>query len=91
MRSEGNVYRVPGLVTLLRWTLEKRILATDEISRDGNDWQTVSSHKTLRPYFAALRTERELRRELRAMRERIRELERGARPGSHPRAVKRND
>ena len=73
LRQEGRSYPIQNLSLLQRWIVEKRVLATDEISIDGETWELVSRLGELRPFFGVLRQLRETRRELSATRERLQE------------------
>jgi len=71
LRQESKVYTVRSLALLQRWIVEKRVLATDEISVDGEVWELVSRLSELRPFFTVLRSLRETRRELVDTRDRL--------------------
>ena len=73
LRQEGKTYKVQGVGLLQRWIVEKRVLATDEVSLDGEEWDLVSRLSELRPFFAVLRQLRETRRELLSTRNRLKE------------------
>jgi predicted Zn finger-like uncharacterized protein len=72
LRQEDKVYTVRNLALLQRWIVEKRVLATDEVSIDGDEWELVSRLSELRPFFTVLRSLRETRRELQHTRDRLR-------------------
>jgi len=71
-RQEGKTYPVRDLSTLQRWIIEKRVLATDEVSADGETWESVVRVAELRPFFDLIRQLRETRRELQYTRDRLR-------------------
>ena len=75
LRQEGRVYTVRDLSLLQRWVIEKRVLATDEVSADGESWELASRLNQLRAFFAVLRQLRETRRELQQTREHLKVLE----------------
>ncbi len=93
LRQEGRTYPIQNLSLLQRWIVEKRVLATDEISIDGKTWELVSRLSELRPFFGVLRQLRETRRELSHTRERLQEtLElRSVEPAEVPRARTTDD
>lgn len=71
-RQEGKTYPVRDLSTLQRWIIEKRVLATDQVSADAETWENVIHVAELRPFFDLIRQLRETRRELQYTRERLR-------------------
>jgi len=75
LRQEGRVYTVRDLSLLQRWVIEKRVLATDEVSADGESWELASRLSQLRAFFAVLRQLRETRRELLQTREHLKVYE----------------
>ncbi|MDP7113232.1 MAG: zinc-ribbon domain-containing protein, partial [Myxococcota bacterium] len=71
-RQEGKTYPVRDLSVLQRWIVEKRVLATDQVSVDGESWERVRRVAELRPFFDLIRLLRETRRELQYTRDRLR-------------------
>jgi len=75
LRQGSKSYKIRDLALLQRWIIQKRVLATDELSVDGENWEQVYRLGELRPFFSLLRQLRETRRELLHTRERLREYE----------------
>jgi len=54
LKQEGKVYHVEDLAKLQRWIAERRVLAIDQISQGGSDWQAVGQVKELQVFFSLL-------------------------------------
>ena len=51
LRQEGTDYELADVATLQRWIVERRINPHDQISLDGETWESVGSRPDLKVFF----------------------------------------